>query len=318
MLSRTHQFSSQLAKRIALITLFGSTFLGLNQLANAEAFNLGSSTCGEECHQAEFEVWEASPHQASFEKFDDPSDELTEKVDAILAAVGDDDMTESATCTVCHFTMVKEAADEDAWADSGPSCESCHGAGSDHKPIHSESENDYDTRMAEAESKGMIRPNMKFDIAQNCNGCHAMARDEVDGDTVTALLDAGHPIKTTFELVQYSQGSVKHRFYAPDTSVNADMTDAELSNLFVQGQIAQLLAAHNALSKSNQADYQAAMKTRVENATAALSAVPGGSDFAASPSEASARALVKSVDGTDLTGQVGSLLPDPGSYIETE
>ena len=83
-------------------------------------------------------------------------------------------MTESATCTICHFTMVKEAADEDAYADSGPSRESCHGAGSDHKPVHSEKENDHDTRMAEG--LGMIRAHMKFDIAQNCNGCHAMAR----------------------------------------------------------------------------------------------------------------------------------------------
>jgi len=67
---------------------------------NAQSHSIGSGECGEECHEAEFEVWDASPHRVAFYKFDDPSDELTEKVDKILAAVGDDDMTESATCTI--------------------------------------------------------------------------------------------------------------------------------------------------------------------------------------------------------------------------
>ena len=282
--------------------------------AQAEAYKVGTATCGGECHQAELEVWEASPHQASFNKFDDPSDKLTEKVDAILASVGDDDMTESTTCTNCHFSMIQDDEGEDPYADSGPSCESCHGAGSEFKDIHSDQDADYETRMAESESLGMTRPHMKFAIAKNCNGCHAMARDEIDGDTIAKMIDAGHPISTKFELAQYSQGAVRHRFYAPDTSVNADMTTAELSNLFVQGQIAQLLAAHNSLNKSSNAKYTAAMQTRKSSAAAALGKIDGSAAFIANPTEASAQALVDATKGKDLSDAVGSLLPDPGSY----
>ena len=214
--------------------------LAFSGAAFSQSFSLGVESCGGECHEAELEVWEGSPHNESFSKFDDPSDELLEKADAILAAVGEEDMTESVVCTNCHFTMIQETADEEPFADSGPSCESCHGAGSEFRDIHSDQDVDYDTRMANAEAVGMIRPTMKFAIAQNCNGCHAMARPEVDGPTIAKMLDAGHPIKTSFELVKYSQGSVRHRFYPPDTSVNAEMTPKELAALYVEGQVAQL------------------------------------------------------------------------------
>ena len=290
----------------------------LSSGVNAQSHPIGSGECGEECHEAEFEVWDASPHQVAFYKFDDPSDELTEKVDSILAAVGDDDMTESTTCTICHFTNVQDAPDEDAYADSGPSCESCHGAGSEFRDIHSEQDDDFDTRMAKSESLGMTRPHMKFDIAMNCNGCHAMAREEINGEQITAMLDAGHPINPDFELVQYSQGSVKHRFYEPDTSVNADMSQAELAHLYVEGQVAQLLAAHQSLNKSSQADYAGAMKQRVASAKKALANVAGADAFTGSPSEQSARALIKQLEGKDLTGSVGSMLPDASSYKMSE
>jgi len=291
-------------------------FFGLSSFAAADAFKLGAASCGGECHEAELEVWEGSPHNASFEKFDDPSDELTEKVDAILAAVGEEDMTESAVCTNCHFTMIQETADEEPFADSGPSCESCHGAGSEFRDIHSDQDVDYDTRMANAEAAGMIRPNMKFEIAQNCNDCHAMARPEVDGATIAKMIDAGHPIKTTFELVQYSQGSVRHRFYPPDTSVNAEMTQQELAALYVEGQVAQLLAAHKGLKKNANDKYKAAMQTRLDNAKAGLAGVDGSAAFIGSPTLDSAKALVDSIQGKDMTGAVGDKLPDPSTYKE--
>lgn len=304
--------------RTAAAAGFGAVLFAISLGVGAEGFNIGAYQCGEECHQPEFEVWEASPHQASFYKFDAPSDELQEKMDAILAAVGDEYMSDSETCTTCHFTLVQEEEGETPWVDSGPSCESCHGAGSAHQPVHSEKERDYDERMAEAESLGMIRPHMKFAIAENCNGCHAMARDEVDGDTITSLLDAGHPINPDFELVRYSQGSVKHRFYPPDTSVNADMTAPELANLYVQGQAAALVAATASLDKSGHADYQAAMQQRIDTARAALANVPGADAFLADPSASGAQSLIDSLEGQDLTGAVGDRLPSADSYIQTE
>lgn len=277
-------------------------------------FSLGAPSCGGECHEAELEVWEGSPHNASFDKFDDPSDELTEKIDAILEAVGSDDMTESPVCTNCHFTMIKEEADEEAFADSGPSCESCHGPGSEFREIHSDQDVDYDQRMANAEAAGMIRPNMKFEIATNCNGCHAMATPGIDGETIAKMLDAGHPINPAFELVKYSQGSVRHRFYEPDTTVNAEMTQQELASLYLEGQIAQLLAAHKGLQKSSNEQYTVAMQLRANNAKQALSSIDGSAAFTGSPTEASARALVETIKSKDYTDKVANKLPKPSDY----
>ena len=38
------------------------------------------------------------------------------------------------------------------------------------------------------------------------------------------MLDAGHPSEPEFELVRYSQGSVRHRYYPPDFEKNSEMT----------------------------------------------------------------------------------------------
>lgn len=155
---------------------------------------------------------------------------------------------------------------------------------------------------------------MKFDIAQNCNDCHAMARPEVDGETIDKMVSAGHPIKPDFELVRYSQGAVRHRFYEPDTTVNAKMTKPELAHLFVEGQLAQYLAAHKSLSKSSNSDYKAVMQTRKNNAKTGLGPVPGSQAFLDNPSSEAARALLKTLKGLDLSDKVGASLPSEDSY----
>lgn len=299
-----------------LVGVVGVATFAAPRQAEAQ-FSIGAVQCGDQCHQPEYEVWEASPHQASFLKFDYPDDELAERIDTILEAAGDEYMTESPTCSTCHFTMVQEEAGDTPWVDSGPSCESCHGAGSEHQEVHSEKERDLEERMAEAEQLGMVRPHMKYAIAENCNGCHAMAREEIDGETITALLDAGHPINPEFELVRYSQGSVKHRFYPPDTSVNADMTESELAGLFIQGQAAQLVAAAASLEKSSHGDYRAAMQQRIDVARDALARVAGAGDFIANPTRQSALELIGRLEGQDVFGMIGDLLPDPDRYIRT-
>ena len=75
----------------------------------------------------------------------------------------------------------------------------------------------------------MIHSSMLFDIAENCASCHSLARKGVDPAVMAKMIDAGHPPGSTFELVQYSQGSVRHRFYPPDVTKNAEMSPAELS-----------------------------------------------------------------------------------------
>jgi hypothetical protein len=269
-------------------------------------------------------VWEATKHFAAFREV-----HKNPKAKEILAAVGGSpNMKKNATCTLCHYSMVQEMEGADALAASGPSCESCHGASSDWLAIH----NDYggpsvtkDTetpehkqqRVENAKAAGMIWPTMKYDIASNCMSCHGLAHSQLDGETLSKMLAAGHPLKPEFELVQYSQGLVRHRFYPPDTTVNAELSEEELARLFVTGHAAKIVSAAGAKAKSQDPAYQAAQDKRIEDAKAVLSAVksvPEAAALVASPSEENARRLVAAIASANLTVEGGSLLPDKGTY----
>ena len=163
----------------------------------------------------------------------------------------------------------------------------------------------------------MIWSFMHYDIASNCNTCHGLAHPDLDGAVLATMLEAGHPINPDFELVAYSQGEVRHRFYPPDISTNAQMNKAELARFYVVGQAAKLVSASAAAAKSDNPDYQAAQQTRISDATKALSAVtsvPEAGALIASPSEANARKLVAAIQDKDLSGEVGSLVPAQSTY----
>ena len=287
----------------------------------AESSNQGAESC-QQCHQIEYGTWQQTKHFTSFrEAHKNP------KAKDILAAVGGGtSMKSHPTCTLCHYTMVQAPEDPKPTAQSGPSCERCHGAASGWLSIHNdfggsgvtketESAEHRAKRWADAEAAGMLRPGMKYDIASNCMSCHGLARADLDSDTLGKMLAAGHPLNPDFELVQYSQGTVRHRFYPPDTTVNAQMSQAELARLFVTGQAAKLVSATAALSKSSDPTYQQAQKKRADDAKAALSgvkSVPEAAALVAGPTEANARALVKAIADKDLSAEVK--LPDQSSY----
>ena len=108
-----------------------------------------------------------------------------------------------------------------------------------------------------------------------------------------------------------------HRFYPPDVTANQEMSPAELSEAFVQGQAAKIVSATAAMSKSDNAKYQEAQTKRVALATEALmklTDVPEAKALVDAPNEENARALVAAIAGKDLTGQVGDLMPDPSTY----
>ena len=99
-------------------------------------------------------------------------------------------------------------------------------------------------------------------------------------------------------------------------TVNAQMTSAEFANLFVVGQAAKLVSAAGAASISDHAKYVEFQNARSAGASEALSALsaPEAAALIADPTEANARALVAAIAGMDLSGEVGGMLPDPGSY----
>ena len=301
-------------------------FISFPSMANAEPFVKGAKLC-EECHEEEFKVWSKTKHFKSFRSVHrEPKDASKPSPKKILKAVGGQKrMKRNKTCYLCHYTLQKKDAGAKHQVKSGTSCESCHGASSDYMDIHgdyggkdvkreAESADHKAKRIADSKAAGLIWPSMKYEIAENCMTCHGLANPDLKADDLAKMLGAGHPINPEFELVKYSQGSVRHRHYPPDMKTNAEMTPKEQAEFFVIGQAAALVSATSVMSKSSEAKYIEAQKTRAENAKAALAGVPEAADLLASPSRANALKLAAAIAGKDLTGAVGSKLPAKGDY----
>lgn len=290
--------------------------------AQAEPYNVGYKKCNK-CHEAEVNVWKETAHFKSYK-----SVHKKDKAKKILKAVGGAKrMKKSKVCASCHYTAIQKKAGAKAKVKAGPSCESCHGAASDWIDIHSnygnaekakdEAPAHKQQRIADAAAAGMIWPSEKYDVASNCMSCHGLAHPGIDGKTLSTMLDAGHPIEPGFELVTYSQGSVRHRFYPPDVKTNAEMNASELSKLFAVGQIARLVSATAAANKSQHADYKAAQQERAKAARAALEPLAGIGEvkaFLGAPTDDNARAAVKAIEGQDLSAQLGGMLPAKSDY----
>ena len=301
-------------------------FVTFPSMVNAEPFVKGAKLC-EECHEEEFKVWSKTKHFKSFRSVHrEPKDASKPSPKKILKAVGGQKrMKRNKTCYLCHYTLQKKDAGAKHQVKSGTSCESCHGASSDYMDIHgdyggkdvkreAESADHKAKRIADSKAAGLIWPSMKYEIAENCMTCHGLANPDLKADDLAKMLGAGHPINPEFELVKYSQGSVRHRHYPPNMKTNAEMTPKEQAEFFVIGQAAALVSATSVMSKSSEDKYIEAQKTRAENAKAALAGVPEAADLLASPSRANALKLAAAIAGKDLTGAVGSKLPAKGDY----
>ena len=295
-------------------------------MVSAEPFVKGAKLC-EECHEEEFKVWQKTKHFKSFRTVHrEPKDASKPSPKKILKAVGGQKrMKRNETCYLCHYTLEKKDAGAKPQAKSGTSCESCHGASSDWLPIHdnyggkdvkreAESADHKTKRIADSTAAGLIWPTMKYEVAENCMTCHGLANPNLKADDLAKMLGAGHPINPDFELVKYSQGSVRHRHYPPDMKVNAEMTPKQQAEFYAIGQAAALVSATGVMSKSSEAKYVEAQKKRVENAKAALSGVPEAAELLASPSRENALKFATAIADKDLTGALGSKLPAKGDY----
>lgn len=277
-------------------------------MAQAEPASVGSEKC-EKCHREEVKVWEGTAHHKSFREV-----HKHKAAKDIVAAVGEKRMRRADVCTTCHYTEVEGKQV------SGPSCESCHGKASEWISVH----NDYGgpsvkreqetpehkaQRIAKSKAGGMIRPDMLYDVAANCMSCHGLANPKLSGEHAGAMVEAGHPLKPEFEIVEYSQGSVRHRFYPPDLTKNKEMTKAEMARLYVIGQAAALVSATEAAKKSKNAKYVAAQEKRIAKAKEVLSKVPEAAPLLGSPTADAGRKLADAIAKKDLTGAVGGQLP---------
>ena len=324
---KSNHMSFKSSGLILLALLVVTVILFLPAWAGAEPFFKGAKLC-EECHEEEFKIWEKTKHFTSFRNVHrEPKDSAKPSPKKILKAVGGQKrMKRNKTCYLCHYTLEKKNAEaKKPSIKSGTSCESCHGASSDWLPMHDnyggkdvkreqEAPSHKEKRFADSKNAGLIWPNMKYEIAENCMTCHGLANPDLKADDLAKMLGAGHPINTDFELVKYSQGSVRHRHYPPDIKTNAEMTPQELANIYAVGQAAALVSATEAMSKSSEEKYKEAQKKRVEIAKGALSGISEASGLLAAPTRQNALSFVKSIAGKDLTGAVGSKLPAKSDY----
>lgn len=278
----------------------------------AEPFYQGPEKCTK-CHVDEAAVWEGTRHFKSFRSL-----HRKKKAKKITKATGAKRIKGSKICTKCHYTMAQKKAGSRAKALTGPSCESCHGPSSEYIEEHAIKKVPKAERLKTTTKEGMIWSHMLYEIADNCNGCHAMENPTLDGKTIEKMLDAGHPINPYFELVRYSQGTVRHRFYAPHEKKNAQMTDQELARLYVVGQAAALVSTASALKKTKHKKFVKAQTTRAKRAKKVLNAlkskVPEAGKLLAEPTDANGRALAVAVRKMDLTAIVGKMLPKKKKY----
>ncbi len=314
------------------------SFLGLivavgliiySDMVRAEGFFQGAKLC-EECHEEEYKIWQKTKHFTSFRvAHREPKDPSKPSPKKILAAVGGHKrMKRNETCYLCHYTLVKKDAGAKSVAKSGPSCENCHGVSSDWLPLHDdyggkdvkksvETADHKAERIADSKTAGMIWPAMKYEIAEKCMICHGLANPDLKAEDLAKMLGAGHPINPDFELVKYSQGSIRHRFYAPNMKINAEMTPQEQAELFIIGQAAAWVSANGVMSKIDNPKYKEAQNKRAENAKIVLSTISSFPEVGAllsSPTRENALKLVVAISGKDLTSAVGSKLPAKADY----
>lgn len=224
--------------------LFTAVFLCWNSVVSAQGTHcdpkkvLTSEGCIK-CHAQADAVWKQTPHFKTFAT-------LYKKPEAKLIAqkMGVGSIKRGDLCVKCHYTQT-EKEDGRLKPVSGVSCESCHGAGKDWVPVHndygglqatkqSESAEHAMMRLANSRKLGMRNPHNLYDIAQSCLACHTVPNEKlvnVGGHSQGSL---------EFELVSWSQGSLRHNFLRTNGQANAESDQNRLRVMWLAGLIADL------------------------------------------------------------------------------
>ncbi len=296
--------------RLALALAVAIAVFAWTPGAIAEPYFQGPSSC-QECHKEEYKAWEATKHFAAYRTVH----KAKNAKEIAIAVGGKKNMKRNKNCSVCHYSTERKKPEDKSKVKYGPSCESCHGASSDWETGHSdyggkdlrrgqETPDHRTKRIADSIAAGMAWASMSYDIAVNCMKCHGLARSEIGGEAFAKMLGAEHPINHSFEIVLFSQGSMRHWV--------KDLSPARLAKLFVAGQAAKLVSATEAAAKTEDAKYKAAQVKRAADARTALAAVPQAAALIESPSDANARKMMQAIGQQDLSGPVDGLIPCAG------
>lgn len=208
---------------------------------------MGYESC-EKCHAAEIRVWKNTPHHQTFMTL-----HRMPEAKQIADRMGITSFKTDSECIKCHYTVKANAGELDAV--SGISCESCHGAAKNWIEVH----NDYGGATRETESPehrvhrlresiagGMRNPINVYLVAQSCYRCHTVPNERL-------VNVGGHQAGSMdFEIVSWSQGSVRHNFVRTDGASNDPSDRNRLRQMFMAGMIADLEFSLRATAEATQ------------------------------------------------------------------
>jgi hypothetical protein len=222
---------------------------------------VGANACAE-CHKQEAAAWKATHHFKTFSEMPRkaPAKQISEKL-------GLRRIKSESVCLNCHFTVQRKNNRQEVI--SGISCESCHGAAQDWIKVHSgfsgktaktETKAEEDARWKLAVSKGMIRPRSLYQLARNCYSCHVVPQEGL-------VNKGGHKPGSSFDLVSWSQGEVRHNTWYSQGKENVAAGAARKRMLYLVGLGVELETGLRAIGKATaRKTYAFEMAQRVDRA----------------------------------------------------
>jgi hypothetical protein len=212
---KTKMLSAGLLFVLTISSFCGRPLLAQQNVAPEKV--VGRESCAQ-CHGPELKAWEQSSHnKKAWSLLEHP------KAPEFAKAIDVTDIKGDSACTKCHGTH--QMLNGQLKILQGNSCESCHGGagGADgwlkkHYDFGQggakmadllaerlkETAEQRAQRDAACTEAGMNRSENAMAIAKNCLSCHLVPNE--------ALLKAGHPMSSSFELVEWSNGEVRHNF----------------------------------------------------------------------------------------------------------
>jgi hypothetical protein len=293
----------------------------------------GPDECAE-CHKKEVAAWKESHHFKTFTELP-----RAKEAKEISDKLGLKRIKTESVCLDCHFTS--QAKGDKPRPIAGITCESCHGPAADYLKRHSEfsgkkketeSADERAQRWADAEKAGMIRPDNLYQLAKNCFSCHVVPKEEL-------VNKGGHAAGSSFELVSWASGEVRHNTWHNGGKENRDNTAERKRMMYVIGVLVELETSLRSVGKSTaSAKYAVAMAKRAHAARKrlreiakesqapelmdALRAAHGASlkldneaelEAAADKVGEAAKAFAAANDGTQLAA-IDGLIPGPDKY----
>jgi len=156
---------------LVLMLTFVIFFLGsISRQDTSEKKFIGVKSCA--CHNMasrgkQVDVWQKSKHASAYKTLTTEAAEKIAKEKGLKAPA-----SESIECLCCHVTGAGENRFAEKYAkEEGITCESCHGAASEWKTIHTKKD-----KLADAIEAGLIHTklteNSKSIIEARCRSCH--------------------------------------------------------------------------------------------------------------------------------------------------